>query len=198
MWAYIFLQILLQLASWLAEPQVGDPFYPGEWADTDDAYEDSDNVYMDWLLFVLASIVVRLAIIGIHHIYNANTSTSTKLPAGKALKRRIAKVTTIIIKDPAACRAAMVSRPASPLATPITPERNDVLTEPFWHQLADLPAASSAASAASSPAPATPGPIAGSSPPPPDQRNAEFTPPTGNAVLAEFYRQYPRTGTKRA
>jgi len=248
MWAYICVSLLLQTASWLAMPQVGDPFYPGEWADTDDVYEEPDNALTDWLLFILGTIAVRIAISGITHIYHSYCST--KRPVGEALKRRLPKVTTIITKDPAACLAAMYaspkSRPASPLAAPIPsqlwnnvltrplaysrrrsasapaapvslsttssvtpiispmasidPERNNVLTQPFWHQLADLPAPALAASAASSPPLAGPGPIAGGSPPPSGQRNAGFT--TSGApsdpVMAAFYRLYPKTGTKHA
>jgi len=247
MWIYICVSLLPLIAGWLAMPQVGDPFYPGEWADTDDVYEVSDNVFTDWLIFVLGTFAIRLAIAAITHLYN--THSITKYRAGKALKRRLPKVSTIIIKDPAACIAAVYalpeSRPASPLATPIrsdlwnnvltrplarsrrrsasapaalapsspassvtptisptasiSPERNGVITEPFWHQLAGLPTAASAASAASSPPPPAPGPIAGG-PPPPDQRNADFTTPgaPSNPIMAEFYRKYPRTGTKRA
>jgi len=247
MWTYICVSILLQIASWLAMPQVGDPFYPGEWTDTDDIYDEPDNGLTDSVIFVLGTLAIRLTIAAITHLYHAHSIT--RLRAAKAWKRLIPRVSTIIIKDPAACIAAVYalpeSRPASPLATSIpsglwnnvstrplarsrrrsasapaalapsspvssvtptisptasiSPERNDVSTEPFWHQLAGLPTAATAASAASSPPPPTPGPIAGG-PPPPAQRNAVFTTPgaPSNPIMAEFYRQYPKTGTRRA
>lgn len=34
-------------------PQADIPFYPGEWADTDDGYEEPNNALTGWLLFVL-------------------------------------------------------------------------------------------------------------------------------------------------
>jgi len=244
LWIYICISLLPQIVSWLAMPQVGDPFYPGEWADTDDVYEESDNVLTDYFIFVLGTFAIRLTIAAITHLYHAHSIT--RLQAAKAWKRCLSRGSTIIIKDPAACIAAVYalpeSRPAPPLATSIpselwnnvltrplarsrrrsasapaalapsspasfvsptisptasiSPERNEVSTEPFWHQLAGLP---TAASAASSPPPPTPGPIAGG-PPPPAQRNAGFTTPgaPSNPIMAEFYHQYPKTGTKRA
>ncbi len=236
MWTLICVYYLLKIASWLAMPLVGDPFYPGEWADTDDVYNEPDNAFADWIIFILGTVAIRLAIAAIKFLYNA--ATSPKLPVEKALRRRLPKVTTIIIKDPAACIAAVYalpeSCPASPLAVhipnevwnnvstrplagsrwrstsapaasapsfpspPVSPtnsptasthsERNDVLPEPFWQQLDGLPTAASAASTAASPPPPAPGPITGGPPPP-----GAFS----NAVMAEFYLKYPKTGTKR-
>lgn len=245
MWTYIYISLLVRIASWLAMSQVGDPFYPGEWADTDDVYDEEDSFLTDWIIFVLGTFAIRLAIAAITHLYHVQSTT--KLQAGKALKRRLPN---IIIKDRATCLAAMYaspeSRPASPLATQIpneipnelwtnmftgpldhsrprsgsapvvpalsspassvtsiisptastSPERNNVSTQPFWQQLAGLP---TAAPAASSPPPPSSGPITGGLLPP-DQRNADSTTPdaTSNPIMAEFYRKYPKTGTKRA
>jgi len=52
-----------------------------------DKNEESDNAFTDWLILVLGSIAIRIAIARLEHIYLADSST--KLQAGKAFEMAI-------------------------------------------------------------------------------------------------------------